>query len=72
MGNEPGNIAKLVWPAGVAVLVYSAAAARSQRGFAPLAFAGVAAYAVTWAMRNQKDYIAIRLQSPGGRDYVPI
>lgn len=58
---EPGNAAKWIWPVMVAGLVYAGAAARSQKGFAPLAFGGVAAYAVKKAMDNEKDYISLRL-----------
>jgi hypothetical protein len=68
--GESGNVAKFLWPAGVGLFVYSTAAARAKRGIGPLVFGGLAAYAVVWAMRNQTDYIALRL-SQGGSDYVP-
>jgi uncharacterized membrane protein YccC len=60
-GPEPGNAAKWLWPLAIAGLVYAGAAARSQKGFAPLAFGGIAAYGVKKAMDNQKDYISLRL-----------
>lgn len=67
--REPGNIAKIVWPLALGGLVWSTTAARSRRGWAPLAFAGAAGYAVYWAMENQKDYL--RVSSGASRDFVP-
>lgn len=69
MGNEPGNVARIIWPLAAAGLIFSVAAARAQRGFAPLAFAAIAAYLVHNAMKNQKDYLSIRLF--GSPDAIP-
>lgn len=64
----PKNISKLIWPAVIGGVAYAGAASRTNRGFAPLAFAGVAAYAVVKAMDNESDYISVNW---GGKDYVP-
>ncbi len=69
---ETGNVARMFWPLVIGGFAYSIAAARAQRGWAPLAFAGVAAYAVNKAMVNQRDYI--QLSAPGlgfGQDVFP-
>lgn len=63
------NPAKLVWGLVAGGVVYTAAAARSQRGFAPLAFAGVAAYLVVKAMDNQRDYVSLKMF--GSQDVIP-
>lgn len=66
---EKGNYARVIWPLAVGFLVYSTAAARAQTKWAPLAFAGVGAFAVNKAMQNQKDYISVSI---GGRpDMIP-
>lgn len=66
---EEKNYARYVWPLLLGGLVYSTAAGRARTKWAPLAFAGVAAYGVNKAMVNQKDYIAIRLF--GSKDLLP-
>ncbi len=66
---EQGNYARYLWPLVVGGLVFSAAAARAQTKWAPLAFAAAGAYAVNKAMVNEKDYISIRLN--GSPDLLP-
>lgn len=63
------NLAKYFWPVVVGGLAYGAAASRARGGWAPLAFAGVAAYAVNRAMKNEKDYLSIKLG--GSPDVIP-
>jgi hypothetical protein len=63
------NPAKVIWAAVGAGVVYAAAAARSQKGFAPLAFAGLTAYLITKAMDNNKDYISLKVF--GSKDAIP-
>lgn len=63
------NLAKWFWPVVIGGVLYGVAAARAQRGWAPLAVAGAGAYAVNRAMKNQKDYIAIKLG--GSPDLIP-
>lgn len=63
------NPAKLMWTLLAGGVVYAAAASRSQRGYAPLAFAGVTAYLVSKAMDNQKDYVSVKLW--GSKDVIP-
>lgn len=66
---EAKNTARIVWPLIIGGLVYAAAAARAQTKWAPLAFAGIGAYAVNKAMVNEKDYISIRIA--GRPDMLP-
>lgn len=63
------NPAKVIWAVMAGGLVYAAASARSQKGFAPLAFAGLTAYLVTKAMDNQKDYVSLKVF--GSKDVIP-
>lgn len=63
------NIAKWVWPLLVGGVVYGAAASRAKSGWAPLAFAGVGAYAVNRAMKNQTDYVSLKVG--GSPDIIP-
>lgn len=63
------NIAKWFWPVVIGGLAYGTAAGRARTGWAPLAFAGVAAYATNRAMKNQKDYLSIKVA--GSPDVIP-
>ncbi len=58
---EEKNYARIIWPLAIGALVFSTAAARAQTKWAPLAFAGIGAYAVNKAMVNQKDYISVQI-----------
>lgn len=66
---EPGNLARWIWPVVLGGVVYGAAAARAQTGWAPLAAAGVVAYGVNKAMVNERDYLNLRVG--GSRDLFP-
>lgn len=63
------NIAKWFWPVVIGGVMYGVAAGRARSGWAPLGFAGLAAYATNRAMKNQTDYVSLKVA--GSSDVIP-